>query len=191
MMWNVARRKLRKLTLAQIGRLLLPQPVDELLYEIEVDPRLYVQSPENELRIQRYDKNLKSGYPSIDNRLTCRCECYTGQIGTDVVHESWLFYDVFLPSQFGFDSTVPVIGDCVTDSKKRGKHIYSKVLRHIAFDIAAREISRKLYILVSPNNISSKRGIERAGFCLIAHLQGSRLGGLILKKSIILSGPNT
>lgn len=52
------------------------------------------------------------------------------------------------------------IGPCYTAKEFRGKGIYPKVLRYILSDYQADTF----YMTVNENNISSIRGIEKAGF---------------------------
>jgi hypothetical protein len=64
--------------------------------------------------IERFSYNQNTGIHSIDKRSSPFRECYVARMNGELAHESWLFFDVMLPVQFGFEGDVPVIGECVT-----------------------------------------------------------------------------
>jgi hypothetical protein len=175
--------KLPSLSCKQICTFLRPAKIDEVLYSIDCDVKLSPQSFDGALSIERFNLSRLSGIPSIDHNIRGQRECYVVIEKGEVTHYSWLFFDVLLPWQFGFDPTVPVIGACVTYPAFRGRHIFTKVLNHIISDLNARSVSDKAYILVSPQNTASIRAIERAGFKRLAHLRGARYFGFLLQKN--------
>jgi hypothetical protein len=124
-----------------------------------------------------------AGILSIDRRLSRSRECYRVAAEGQTAHLSWLHRSVRLPRRFGFDGAVPVIGDCHTPERFRGRSIYPQVLRFIARDVA-RCSSTPVYVLVSPANLASIRGIEKAGFRRLARLRGTRFAGWVLGKSV-------
>ncbi len=84
-----------------------------------------------------------------------------------LVHRSKIFKTSLLLKNFNFKQPFITIGDCVTHDDFRGLGIYPHVLRHIAFQHSG---IKKVYILVSPDNIPSIKGIEKAGFKFVARL---------------------
>jgi hypothetical protein len=121
----------------------------------------------------------------IDERLTQYRLAYVVFCLGEIVHESWVCFDAPLPSQYGFDFRLPVVDRSVTHNLYRGKGIFPYTLDYILHDLKNRGISDDVYVLVSPSNYASIRGIQKAGFKLLAHLKGTRfLGCFITNKSV-------
>lgn len=72
------------------------------------------------------------------------------------------------------------IGPCFTYPEFRGKEIYPKVLRYICKNIGNE--STRFFMIVSINNISSIRGIEKAGFNKFGFVDKSR----VLKRYLLM-----
>ena len=172
--------KLKSIKPRHLYKLLSLRVFDELLYSMDTNGQTYTIN--KEMSIERFSYNQSSGLERIDKRSTPFRECYLARIDGVVVHESWLFFDVLLPAQFGFDSDIPVIGECVTYPQFRGRNIYPQVLRYIVADLNQRKICKKVFILVSPLNKPSIRGIERAGFNLLGRLRGKKILGFTVNK---------
>ena len=87
-----------------------------------------------------------------------------------IVHTSYI-----VGSRFKFPFMGPhdyEIGPCFTDKRFRGRGIYPSVLRHI---IQNKSMSGEWYWMnVDENNISSIRGIEKAGFERVGESTKSR-----------------
>ncbi|MDI1323121.1 MAG: GNAT family protein [Algoriphagus sp.] len=99
-----------------------------------------------------------------------------------LVHKSKIFHKSMLLNAFGFKGPMILIGDCFTHDGYRGKGIYPAVLRHILKEFIPKN---NVYILVSPENIPSIRGIEKAGLRLIGRLRCLRIGPVFFKKKIL------
>ena len=56
------------------------------------------------------------------------------------------------------------IGPCFTDSRYRGKGIYSLVLKRIVYDLKRKPDCGNIYMIIEENNISSREGVKKAGF---------------------------
>src|SRR6476620_573449 len=87
------------------------------------------------------------------------------------VHQSFLYNHKRILKLL--DKKGPIIGDCVTNPDFRGKSIYPFVINSIArkkLDSGVPEV----FIVVNPDNASSIRGIEKAGFQLYAEIKASR-----------------
>lgn len=177
-------QKFRSLGPQQFAAALLPISIDELLYSIDVTASTPSDPPNSDFRIERFDVTRVSNNPQIDSRLSGTRTCYLIQVDGAIAHQSWLSFAVLLPSQFGFDGATPVIGECYTNPAYRGRAMYTTVLKHIVADVASRQLADSIFILVSPDNAPSIRGIERAGFRLQGRLRGRRVLGLLTRRSI-------
>jgi hypothetical protein len=186
---RVLLNRLKSARLKRLYKQFSLQAVDELLYSINTNESNFLIN--EEIIIERLTHNQNTGIERIDNRSGPLRECYLARIKGEIAHESWLFYDVLLPGQFGFDADVPVIGDCLTYTAYRGRNIYPHVLRYIAADLEKRKVCKKVFILVSPDNKPSIRGIERAGFYLLARIQGKKILGFLLNKNIVRTPANS
>lgn len=76
----------------------------------------------------------------------------------------------------------PVIGDCYTYESFRGNSIYPYMLQKASID--ALEKNNEVYVLASPNNIPSIKGIEKSGFILLCSIQAIRIGYFFTFKNI-------
>lgn len=102
--------------------------------------------------------------------------------GDFLVHKSKIFKKSLLLKSFGYKQPLMTIGDAFTDNKYRGKGIYPAVLERI---VSKHLKDSSLYLLVSPDNIPSIRGIEKAGFSKIARLKCLKIGPIYLNKQKI------
>lgn len=64
---------------------------------------------------------------------------------------------------------VPMIGNCFTEPEARGRGLYPALLRAMCDELARRG-HRRVIISCAPDNVASRRGIERAGFRAVHHL---------------------
>ncbi|MEZ4699363.1 MAG: hypothetical protein R2834_03450 [Rhodothermales bacterium] len=173
-------RRLRRMTPASAFRLLLFRPIDFLLYE--------TTNPLDEVAAVGEQPEIKvfagSAPPPLASRMNERKIAYAIFDQGRLVHESWVSFDTLLPSQFGFDPEIPVIGDCATDASYRGRRIYPYVISRIPADLATRGIGPSAYVLVAPDNEASIRGIERAGYVKRARMRGWRVLGFMMARKI-------
>lgn len=79
--------------------------------------------------------------------------------------------------------SLPVIGDCLTVTNMRGKSIYPYALQLTLEHLF--KTYHKVYIFVSPENIPSIKGIEKAGFKSFCSISAIRIGLLYFNKKII------
>lgn len=166
---------------------LLPKSINVLLYMGREPSKLCPYPLPSSIAIKLFSVGSLSNVDRIDKRLTYYNRAYVGFYFGEIAHESWVSFDTLLPSQFGFDSRVPVIGYSHTEPQYRGKSIYPAVLNYILHDLRARSVSSNAYILVDPRNKASIRGIEKAGFELVAQLKGLRIVGfLVINKSMAM-----
>lgn len=88
-----------------------------------------------------------------------RAQIYYVQSGSDIVHTS---YVIPACAKFPFMNKNDLeIGPCYTHPAFRGKGIFPKVLSEIC---RRRNNTQTFYIFAHENNISSIKGIEKAGF---------------------------
>jgi RimJ/RimL family protein N-acetyltransferase len=87
------------------------------------------------------------------------------------VHASFIFDKLNLLSILGKDG--PAIGDCVTSADYRGRSIYPTVINLAAKDLLASG-TPEVFIVVNSGNVSSIRGIEKAGFRPFADVKAKR-----------------
>ena len=183
---NLLLNRMQTLSVRQLTKVVLPIPINELLYIGKESPKMCPHHLTSSVSIKSFSIGHLSGVDRIDKRLTTHRLAYVVFYSGEIVHESWVFFDTLLPSQYGFDSRFPVVGDCFTKPLYRGKCIYPYALSYILNDLRNRNISSNAYILVSPTNNASIRGIENAGYQLLAQLKGTRLLGVfIFNKSTI------
>lgn len=88
-----------------------------------------------------------------------------------IVHQSLLFPKLRLLQLLG--KTGPAIGDCVTHEQYRGRSIYPFVIGKMAVDALASGVG-EVFIVVGTDNVSSIRGIEKAGFKKLARIATTR-----------------
>ncbi|MCK8479548.1 hypothetical protein [Psychroserpens algicola] len=108
--------------------------------------------------------------------------CYYIKDSGKIVHKSFLFSNVFLLKSV--KKSGPVIGDCMTVKSHRGQSIYPYVINKIAKEVIETE-GKPVYIVVDKNNLSSIKGIEKAGFSKLASVVAKRWLWFYLKKDIV------
>lgn len=108
--------------------------------------------------------------------------CYTIKESNIFVHVSYLYDKVFLLKLL--KKVGPVIGDCYTNKQYRGQSIYPQVINRIALETLNKAIE-EVFIVVDHENISSIKGIEKAGFSKFAAIKGKRWLWFYLKKQVI------
>ncbi|MCS5488987.1 hypothetical protein [Algoriphagus limi] len=104
------------------------------------------------------------------------------EIKGKLIHRSRVFHKSHLLTSFHFPKPFLVIGDCLTDPNYRGMGIYPRTIQYIA---TTYRLQKQIFILVSKDNISSIKGIEKAGFQFLVRLKGFRFLGFYLKKEIL------
>jgi RimJ/RimL family protein N-acetyltransferase len=183
---NLILRRLQMLSVRQLMEALRPHHMNELLYLSKESPQICPHRLPASVSIESFSMEHPSGVDKIDRRLTAHRLAYVVFYCGEIIHENWVSFDTLLPSQFGFDSRIPVVGHGFTNPQYRGKGICPYALSYLLNDLINRNISRNAYTLVSSTNDSSIRAVEKAGFELIARLKGLRvLGGMFINKSTI------
>jgi hypothetical protein len=177
-------RRIRNSDLRQLLTAAAPTYIDGLLYTGEASATKCSLRLPFAVSIKSFSINNLSGVDRIDKRLTPNRSVYVVICCGEIVHQSWVCFDVFTPSFYGFEPSVPVI-ESFTSPIFRGYGIYPYALVCILKDLKSRHTADRVYALVQPTNKASIRGLEKAGFQYLAHLKGTRLLGIfILNKSI-------
>lgn len=183
---NLILRRLQVLSAREFMEALRPHHMNELLYLSKESPEICPHRLPSSVSIKSFSIEHPSGIDKIDRRLTAHRLAYAVFYAGEIIHENWVSFDTLLPSQFGFDGRIPVVGHVFTKPEYRGKGICPYALSYLLNDLINRNISRNAYTLVSSTNNPSIRAVEKAGFELIARLKGLRiLGGLFINKSMI------
>jgi len=125
--------------------------------------------------------NIENNYV-IESTIEGNNMCYYIKDNNKIVHKSYLFSSVFLLRSI--NKKGPAIGDCSTISSYRGQSIYPYVINKIAKDVINNE-GKEVFVIVNTNNISSIKGIEKAGFSKMATVRGKRWLWFYLKREII------
>lgn len=178
-------RRAGRLSARDLKRMLVPRRFDEYLYSLEVDDSHCPPAPVEGLAVEVFDGARRSGDARIDGQLDVGNVYFAARVADQLVHESWLIFDVVFQLQFGYDPDVPVIGHCVTTEQFRGRGIYPYMLSFIKSYCCNHNICKLIYVIVSQDNTPSIRGIERAGCRRLARLTGYRAMGLLMGKKAI------
>ena len=88
------------------------------------------------------------------------------------IHQSFLFKKIFLLKLIREKG--PAIGDCMTIAEYKGKSIYPFVINFIAREELEKNKQKEVFIIVNTDNISSIKGIEKAGFKLHTKITAKR-----------------
>lgn len=95
---------------------------------------------------------------------------FTVEYKGEVINRTFVFKKVFLLRLV--NKSGPVIGDCWTDDRFRGRSIFPFMLNRVA-GIELKS-ANEVFVVVNTNNQSSIRGIEKSGFKKYAHIRTTR-----------------
>lgn len=98
-----------------------------------------------------------------------------------IIHVSYLYDSIFLLKLL--NKKGPVIGDCFTKKQYRGQSIYPYVINSIALE-SIKKGGKEVFIVVNQDNLSSIKGIEKAGFNKFVTINATRWLWFYLKKRI-------
>jgi hypothetical protein len=106
--------------------------------------------------------------------------CYGAWLGADLVHYSWVqTRGTHAIATAGIKVVIREgevwIYNCRTSERHRGRRIYPHTLQHICREQFAAGATTA-WIYTAEHNVSSARGVERAGFTLVQKLRALRLG---------------
>lgn len=133
-----------------------------------------------EYKLKEYTIDMSLYTVKIEKQKKHSCYCILER-SKRVVHKSFIFENVHLLKLIGVHGHV--IGGCVTSEKHRGQGLYPFMLNKIGRTyVEARNFD--LYIIVDKTNLSSIRGIEKAGYILFKSVKARRLGVFYFDKHI-------
>jgi len=133
---------------------------------IDIDVLIYSMTKDTIVEFTVLDYTIQS---EVINE---RKKNYFIQIKDKIIHRSSLFKSIFLLQLI--QKKGPVIGECYTKEEFKGKSIYPFVINYIARESILKNNQKEVFIIVNSDNISSIRGIEKAGFKLHTKIQASR-----------------
>ena len=87
------------------------------------------------------------------------------------VHYGFILFDAKQLRILGQQQNLPLIANCYTVPSYRGNGCYPRTLRAVLHHLGTFELERAL-IETHPENIASRRGIEKAGFRLTVEIRG-------------------
>lgn len=140
----------------KIKKLFKISSVDLLIYSMKKSTKFNVDVQNYSIQFQKIDENKSRYFIEIDNK---------------VIHESFTYRKLFI--QKLIRTKGPTIGDCRTIDSYRGKSIYPYVINYIA-NQELEKGAEEVFINVSPSNISSIKGIEKAGFNIARTIKAKR-----------------
>lgn len=141
----------------KIIKLLKPVSIDVLIYRMTIQDYKEFENLNYKIEKRIISKNKKQFF-IIDN--------------DKVIHKSNLFKKVFLLKII--HKKGPVIGDCMTINEYKGKSIYPFVINYIAYQELVHNNKKEIFVIVNKENISSIKGIEKAGYKLYAKINAKR-----------------
>lgn len=168
-------KRLRETPPSRLWPVLKPQHFDQILFRTDRAPE---QLFESEHAIQRFDEQHKSGVPDIDRRLVRNRLCYAIFDNSELIHNVWVDFDTLLPSRFGFEFGVPMLGGGFTVPHARGRGLQKFTLAYAIRDLLASGY-KQVYTMVSPHNEPSLRSVHKVGFVPVARLRGWSFAGMV------------
>jgi len=142
---------------------------------IDIDVLIYKMDHFMEFNVPSFKYKIEKS--RIKNKWS-----YTIRESDKLIHVSYLYDNIFLLKLVNKNG--PVIGDCYTNKQYRGQSIYPQVINKIALETLKQGI-QEVFIVVNQENISSIKGIEKAGFNKFAAIKGRRWLWFYLRKQVI------
>ncbi len=133
---------------------------------IQIDVFIYSMTSETIFEFQQLEYKIESEIISPKKKK------FYIKIEGNIIHQSFLFKKLFLLRLI--NKSGPAIGECNTNREFKGKSIYPFVINHIAREEILENNKKEVFIIVNRDNISSIRGIEKAGFKLYAKIKANR-----------------
>ncbi len=88
----------------------------------------------------------------------------------EVVHTSFVQFETSYKKLLNEANAAPLIGNCQTAQKHRGKGLYPYAINHCCHEIARRGC-RRILISCAPDNVPSVSGIKKAGFVKVRRVK--------------------
>lgn len=141
--------------------------IRNLFRVIDIDLWIYVMNTTNLNDFPKLNFTVESEVVSTTKKR------FFIKVGTTIIHESFLYERLFVLRILRKNG--PAIGDCRTIDSYKGQSIYPFVIHHIAYEEIQKNQRKEVFIAVHPSNISSIKGIEKAGFQRYAQIKAKRL----------------
>lgn len=133
---------------------------------IYIDVLIYSMTKETILAFPELDYTIQSEVVNENKKK------YFIQIEDKIIHQSTLFKSIYLLQLI--QKKGPTIGECFTNEEFKGKSIYPFVINYIAKDVIINNNQKEVFIIVNSDNVSSIRGIEKAGFTIHTKIKANR-----------------
>ena len=88
----------------------------------------------------------------------------------EVVHTSFVQFETSYKKLLNEANAAPLIGNCQTAQKHRGKGLYPYAINHCCHEIARRG-GQRILISCAPDNVPSVSGIKKAGFVKVRRVK--------------------
>jgi hypothetical protein len=133
---------------------------------IDIDVLIYSMTKETILAFPELDYTIQLEVVNENKKK------YFIQIEDKIIHQSTLFKSIYLLQLI--QKKGPTIGECFTNEEFKGKSIYPFVINYIAKDAIINNNQKEVFIIVNSDNVSSIRGIEKAGFTIHTKIKANR-----------------
>jgi hypothetical protein len=130
----------------------------------KIDVLLFCMTDDFFVQFQQLDFKIEN--EKVDSFKTK----YFIKVSNQIIHRSFLFKKINLLRVV--NKKGPAIGECSTINEYKGKSIYPFVINYIAKEVL--KTNEEVFIIVNTDNISSIRGIKKAGFKLYYRVQAKR-----------------
>lgn len=114
---------------------------------------------------------------------------FSASVDGMVVNKNYTYKKNLLSRQLSYGH-MPLIGGCSTIVPYRGQGIYPYMLTRILEWYRQNTALPEIAIFVAPDNISSIKGIEKAGFTFIENVTIYRLLGICIFKKVHAAAPS-
>jgi hypothetical protein len=131
--------------------------IDVIIYFLDSNNISEDKNIDYKIENEFINQNKKRFFVTIDGKLA---------------HESYLFKKIFLLKLI--NKKGPAIGECFTNEEFKGKSIYPFVINHIAREEILKNKQKEVFIIVNSDNVSSIRGIVKAGFTIHTKIKANR-----------------
>ncbi|WP_026944772.1 hypothetical protein [Algoriphagus marincola] len=135
--------------------------------------------------LEKGDSNYSPTVKELEFQLSFDSKNHSYKIKEhgEIIHRSNIYFNSHLLRAFDFDQPMITIGDCVTIDAYKGQGIYPWVITEI---VKEHLLKSHIYMLVSPQNIPSIKGIQKAGLRKLARIRCLKIGPVYLGKKLEL-----
>jgi hypothetical protein len=152
------------------------------VYIYSHDFKNLIDIQKNDIETKLFNNENRDSLLEYNMKIKKNMECVLAFYKNELAHESSIYFKSFLLSKFGFNKKIALIGNCITYNKFKGLGIYPYVLNKIIIHLSKKLNHKIAYIMVSTDNVSSIKGIEKAGFTRILKLSGVKFLFFVFNK---------